>query len=103
VDTENVNATANLHRLAGAKYVHRVNHYCFKLCERTGDCKVSIIKFCENPASIDAKVINGTDKALSALPPFPVHLAYHWLDAETREVVVFDGQRNVDHCARSTR
>ena len=39
-------------------------------------------------------MINGTDKAFSALPPFPVRLAYHWLDAETGEVVVFDGQRS---------
>jgi hypothetical protein len=43
---------------------------------------------------IDAKVINGTDKALSALPPFPVRLAYHWIDKATREMVVFDGQRS---------
>ena len=31
--------------------------------------------------------------ALRSCPPFPVHLAYHWLDHKARRMVVMDGRR----------
>jgi hypothetical protein len=43
---------------------------------------------------LEAKVINATDKPLSALPPFPLRLAYHWIDKVTGRMVVFDGERS---------
>jgi hypothetical protein len=43
---------------------------------------------------LDAKVTNETDEALSSATPFPVHLAYHWLEKTTRQVVVFEGARS---------
>ncbi|MEP6956422.1 MAG: hypothetical protein ABI883_06320, partial [Chthoniobacterales bacterium] len=42
---------------------------------------------------LDVEVTNGTSAALCAGQPFPVWLAYHWLDAATREVVLFEGAR----------
>jgi hypothetical protein len=43
---------------------------------------------------IDATVKNGTNRPLVAFPPYAVRLSYHWLDASTRQVVVFDGERS---------
>lgn len=43
---------------------------------------------------LDATVSNATGRALVALPPYAVRLSYHWLDAATREVTVFDGDRS---------
>ena len=42
---------------------------------------------------IDATVVNGTNRALVALPPYAVRLSYHWLETSTRQVAVFDGDR----------
>jgi hypothetical protein len=41
---------------------------------------------------IEVTVKNATNVPLASLPPFPVHLAYHWI-CESRQMVVFDGQR----------
>jgi hypothetical protein len=43
---------------------------------------------------LDATVTNATDTPLVALPPYAVRLSYHWLDAATRQVTVFDGDRS---------
>jgi hypothetical protein len=44
--------------------------------------------------SLEAEVGNGSDQTLSSLPPYPVRLACHWLDAATRETRVFEGTRS---------
>jgi hypothetical protein len=41
-----------------------------------------------------AQITNHTDVALGAYPPFSVRLAYHWIERETRRVVVFEGYRS---------
>jgi hypothetical protein len=43
---------------------------------------------------LDAKVTNGADEALFSAAPFPVRLAYHWLEKTTRQMVVFEGKRS---------
>jgi hypothetical protein len=43
---------------------------------------------------LDAKVTNNTDEMISAVPPYPVRLAYHWLEQATRKIVVFDSLRS---------
>ena len=42
---------------------------------------------------VDADVENGTNEPLFSAAPYPVNLAYHWINKTTREMVVFDGQR----------
>ena len=42
---------------------------------------------------LDVKVTNDSRAALCCAAPFPVNLAYHWLQAGTRETAVFDGER----------
>jgi Glycosyltransferase Family 4 len=37
---------------------------------------------------------NRSPRLLSSYPPYPVHLAYHWLDAVGTEVLHFDGLRS---------
>jgi hypothetical protein len=46
------------------------------------------------PFWLDAKVTNQTNEALSSVPPYPVRLAYHWIEKITRKMVVFDGRRS---------
>jgi GT2 family glycosyltransferase len=41
-----------------------------------------------------AHVINATDEPLLPGPPYPVRLAYHWLESHTRKVAVFEGNRS---------
>lgn len=36
---------------------------------------------------------NRSAEVLLTQPPFPVHFSYHWLDAGSRECIVFDGER----------
>lgn len=43
--------------------------------------------------TVDLLVRNGTDTPLKSCPPNPVHLAYHWLEAASSRIVVFDGER----------
>jgi hypothetical protein len=40
-------------------------------------------------------VENLSDNWLSSQSPYPVHLSYHLLDPETKEVIVFDGLRSI--------
>jgi 2-polyprenyl-3-methyl-5-hydroxy-6-metoxy-1,4-benzoquinol methylase len=42
---------------------------------------------------IGVRVVNNSSTPLGSYPPFPVHIAYHWLDAQTGAVVLFDGER----------
>ena len=43
---------------------------------------------------LDADVTNGTNGTLSSLAPYPVRLAYHWIEKATRQMVVFEGNRS---------
>jgi hypothetical protein len=43
---------------------------------------------------IDATVRNATNTPLVAMPPYAVRLSYHWKDAATGQVVVFEGDRS---------
>jgi hypothetical protein len=43
---------------------------------------------------IGVTVRNATNRPLAASPPFPVRLAYHWIEESTRRMVVFDGERS---------
>ena len=43
---------------------------------------------------LDAKVANETDEALFSATPFPVRLAYHWIEKTTRQMLVFEGKRS---------
>lgn len=43
---------------------------------------------------LDVKLTNGTSRALVSGSPFPVNLAYHWLDPASRAPIVFDGERS---------
>ena len=43
---------------------------------------------------LDTKISNKTNLPLSAATPYPVRLAYHWIEKSTRCTVVFDGQRS---------
>lgn len=42
---------------------------------------------------LNTDVTNGTQHGLSSGTPFPLNLAYHWLDAASQAVTVFDGER----------
>ncbi|MDQ1094666.1 hypothetical protein QE400_004079 [Xanthomonas sacchari] len=44
---------------------------------------------------LKARVRNDSDELLSSRPPNPLHVSYHWVDAESGEVVVYDGERSV--------
>jgi hypothetical protein len=41
---------------------------------------------------LQIEVENQSDINLHSMPPFPVHLSYHWID-ERGSIVVFDGER----------
>jgi hypothetical protein len=43
---------------------------------------------------LDSEVTNSTSKTVSACPPFPVRLAYHWIQQTTGQTVIFDGNRS---------
>lgn len=43
---------------------------------------------------LDAKVANETEVALSSAVPYPVCLAYHWLEKTSRRIVLFEGHRS---------
>ncbi|OLN32142.1 Wzt carbohydrate-binding domain-containing protein [Desulfosporosinus metallidurans] len=49
-------------------------------CNQQFDCQVS--------------VINQSEYVLASYPPYPVHLSYHWINAQNGEVAVFDGERS---------
>jgi hypothetical protein len=49
---------------------------------------------------LDLEVTNATSGPLYSCPPFPIHLSYHWIDAGTRQMIAYDGQRSgVFSCA----
>ncbi len=39
------------------------------------------------------RIHNATDRVICSYPPFPVNLAYHWVEADSKRVVVYDGER----------
>jgi hypothetical protein len=41
-----------------------------------------------------ADVRNGSRCRVGSFPPYPVHIASHWLEASTRNIVIFEGQRS---------
>jgi hypothetical protein len=43
---------------------------------------------------VETELTNGTTESIYSCPPFPVHLAYHWIEKATRRTVVFDGNRS---------
>ena len=44
---------------------------------------------------VDVAVTNATSETIHSRPPlWPVHLSYHWLHQETRQMCVWDGYRN---------
>ena len=43
---------------------------------------------------LDAQVTNATNQPLYPLGPYPVLLAYHWMEKTTHRMVVFDGDRS---------
>jgi UDP-3-O-[3-hydroxymyristoyl] glucosamine N-acyltransferase len=45
-------------------------------------------------AQIELVIENRSTETLLSRPPYPVNISYHWLDAATRDCVVFDGKRS---------
>jgi hypothetical protein len=43
---------------------------------------------------LDVEVTNTTSEPIYSCPPFPVHLAYHWIRETTRQMVMFEGARS---------
>lgn len=60
------------------------------------------LKVCQLPASVAAgasfspliEISNASRATLSSGEPNPVHISYHWRDAESGETLVFDGERS---------
>lgn len=44
-------------------------------------------------AQVSLEIDNRSSEVLATMPPYPVHVSYHWLEAGTRRRRVFDGQR----------
>ncbi len=47
----------------------------------------------ESTFPIELLISNRSETSLKCYPPNPVNLAYHWLEADSGEMVVFDGER----------
>lgn len=60
---------------------------CFEVSGVPREMNVSTMSW------LDAKVTNNTEEMIFSVPPYPVRLAYHWLDKTTRKAVVFEGAR----------
>ena len=43
---------------------------------------------------LDVELTNTTSEPIYSCPPFPVRLAYHWIQETTRLMVVFEGERS---------
>jgi hypothetical protein len=43
---------------------------------------------------LDVEVTNAISEPIYSCPPFPVNLSYHWIQATTHLMVVFDGARS---------
>ena len=39
------------------------------------------------------RIYNATDRVVCSYPPFPVNLAYHWIEADSGRTVIYDGDR----------
>lgn len=42
---------------------------------------------------ISVEIDNRSAEVLASVPPYPLHLSYHWLESRTRRCVEFDGER----------
>lgn len=68
----------------------------------TEECASIEFKASNIPAEVEAEqwfwpvvsITNATNRTLSSEPPYPVHLAYHWVKRETGDIVVFAGMRS---------
>jgi hypothetical protein len=43
---------------------------------------------------LNVEVTNATSQAVCPCPPFPVRLAYHWIEKATRRMILFEGDRS---------
>jgi hypothetical protein len=67
----------------------------------TSDREAIFLSAAEVPAKVQCKqlfwprvrVTNAGRRRLSSSPPFPVYLAYHWINRHSNEVIVFNGMR----------
>jgi hypothetical protein len=55
------------------------------------DCPLKVA--CGSQFEIKVQIVNGSAVTLESHPPHPVRIAYHWVDAQTGETAVYDGQR----------
>lgn len=46
-------------------------------------------------AQVAVEIENSSAELLASLPPYPVHLSYHWLNAKNGRYLVFEGERTV--------
>ncbi|MEX3983391.1 sulfotransferase family 2 domain-containing protein [Paraburkholderia sp. EG287A] len=53
----------------------------------------------EESFSVRVRLSNGSCYQLSSRAPNPVHVSYHWFDAQRSQVVVFDGERTRLHAS----
>jgi len=44
---------------------------------------------------VTVEIDNRSAERLASLPPYPVHMAYHWLESGTGRYIVFEGDRTV--------
>jgi 2-polyprenyl-3-methyl-5-hydroxy-6-metoxy-1,4-benzoquinol methylase len=62
-----------------------------------GVVQASELVKCGSEFTVDVYVSNRSPIDLKSKPPFPVHLSYHWFDAQGKECLIFDGRRTVLH------
>ena len=65
----------------------------------SGDLQLSVTAYpmrvvADTMFNVTLGISNSGSYALSSRPPFPVNIAYHWLDSESSQIVVFDGDRS---------
>ena len=58
-----------------------------------GVVQTSELVKCGCEFTVDVYVSNRSPIDLKSKPPFPVHLSYHWFDAQGKECLIFDGRR----------
>ncbi|WP_295921457.1 sulfotransferase family 2 domain-containing protein [uncultured Xanthomonas sp.] len=49
----------------------------------------------DTSATVEVMIRNDSDELLSSRPPCPVHVSYHWVDANSGDTIVYDGERTV--------
>ncbi|MGA2037797.1 MAG: methyltransferase domain-containing protein [Bryobacteraceae bacterium] len=69
---------------------------CFEVSK--GDLAIEVLRApsavrASSTFTVDLMLRNGSSASLKSFPPNPVHLAYHWLEAASSQIVVFDGER----------